>query len=208
MTPGDVLRGQFISFTPPLLLGVGAAPVTLSATSSSALVVSFDTWTPTTCTVSGNIVTALAPALCGLRASQAGDGNNAAAPQKLALVNVVPTLNVDGSGFATRYHALTDGVIVLRFMKGVSGAALTAGASVPDATVTDPAAIAGNLAAMGLLLDVDGNGTIDPATDGLLILRYMLGLRGNALIANALGEKPRARSTAADIEAWLAALMP
>ena len=61
---------------------------------------------------------------------------------------------------------------------------------------------------MGMLLDIDGNGTIDPATDGLLIMRYMLGMRGDALIANALGMAPRARSTATEIEAWLAALMP
>ena len=42
----------------------------------------------------GNTVTALAPALCGIRASQAGDGNNAAAPQKLALINVLPTYSI------------------------------------------------------------------------------------------------------------------
>ena len=99
-------------------------------------------------------------------------------------------------------------MIVLRFMKGLSGAALTTGASVPGATITDPVAIARNLASMGMLQDIDSTGTIDPATDGLLIMRYMLGLRGDALIANALGTAPRARSTAAEIEAWLAALMP
>ena len=206
LTQVDVLRGQSINFTPPALSG--ATPVTLTATSSSGLPVSFDTWTPTTCTVSGNTVTALAPALCGIRASQTGDGNNAAAPQKLLLVNIVPTLNVDLSGAATRYHALSDGLMVLRFMNGLSGVPLTAGAGVPGASVTDPSLIAGSLAVMGMLLDIDGNGSIDAATDGLLIVRYMLGLRGNALIADALGPAPRARSTAADIEAWLAGLMP
>ena len=209
LTPVDVLRGQSISFTPPILLGVGGAPVTLTATSGSGLPVSFDTWTPTTCTVSGNTVTAPAPALCGIRASQAGDGNNSAAPQKLVLVNVIATtLNVDASAVATRYHALSDGLIVMRFMRGLTGAALTAGTSVPGAAVNDPVVIASNLASMGMLLDIDGNGTIDAATDGQLIVRYMLGLRGEALIANALGTAPRARSTAVEIEAWLAALMP
>jgi len=209
LTPVDVLRGQSISFTPPILLGVGGAPVTLTATSGSGLPVSFDTWTPTTCTVSGNTVTAPAPALCGIRASQAGDGNNSAAPQRLVLVNVIATtLNVDASAVATRYHALSDGLIVMRFMRGLTGAALTAGTSVPGAAVNDPVVIASNLASMGMLLDIDGNGTIDAATDGQLIVRYMLGLRGEALIANALGTAPRARSTAVEIEAWLAALMP
>jgi hypothetical protein len=420
LTPINVLRGQSISFTPPVRLVVGAGAVALNASATSALTVIFDTWTPTTCTVSGNTVTALSPALCGIRASQVGNGNNAAAPQKLVLVNVVagysvtataspaaagtvnctpnpvshgsnstctltanagytfsafsgdcagatcvltnvtsdknvtanftlnsyaistsanpvvggsvtctpnpvnhgssstctatantgytfsafsgdctgatcvltnvtsaktvtasftlnsyaitataspaaggsvsctpnpvnhgsnstctgsanlpyafgswsgdctgatcllsnvttsrsvtasfaPTLNVDGSAAATRYHPLVDGLIVVRFMQGRTGTALTAGTSVAGATITDPAAIAAYLSSLGTLLDIDGSGAIDPATDGLLILRYMLGLRGDALIADALGTAPRARSTAVDIEAWLAALMP
>ena len=64
------------------------------------------------------------------------------------------------------------------------------------------------LSSLGTLLDIDGNGAINPATDGLLIMRFMLGLRGDALVADALGTAPRARSTAVEIEAWLAALMP
>ena len=71
------------------------------------------------CTVSGNTVAATAVALCGIRASQAGDVNTAAAPQKVVAVNVIATLNVDASAVATRYHALTDGLIVMRFMKGL-----------------------------------------------------------------------------------------
>ena len=124
------------------------------------------------------------------------------------MANFVPTLNVDGSAAATRYHPLADGLIVSRFMQGLTGVALTGGTSVAGATITDPAAIAAYLNSLGMLLDIDGNGTLDPATDALLIMRYMLGMRGDALIANALGPAPRARSTAADIEAWLAALMP
>jgi glucose/arabinose dehydrogenase len=36
-------------------------------------------------------------------------------------------------------------------------------------------------------LDVDGNGTPDAATDGVLILRYLLGYRGDELVLNATG---------------------
>ncbi len=43
-------------------------------------------------------------------------------------------------------------------------------------------------------LDVDGNGTPDAATDGLIILRYLMGFRGSAMTANALGLSPT-RST-------------
>jgi len=37
------------------------------------------------------------------------------------------------------------------------------------------------------VLDVDANGQVDATTDGVLTLRYMLGLRGSALTAGALG---------------------
>ena len=110
----------------------------------------------------------------------------------------VPTLNIDGSAAATLYHGPTDGQIIVRYMQGLRNGALTANLTVSGAAVTDPVAMTTYLASLDTLLDIDG----------LLIVRYMLGLRGNALIADALGPAPRARSTAADIEAWLAGLMP
>ena len=39
----------------------------------------------------------------------------------------------------------------------------------------------------GKAFDIDGNGKVDAATDGVLMMRYMLGLRGDALIAGVLG---------------------
>ncbi|MGL5002442.1 MAG: hypothetical protein ACRDAM_05840, partial [Casimicrobium sp.] len=39
----------------------------------------------------------------------------------------------------------------------------------------------------GALFDIDGNRDVDAATDGVLITRYALGLRGDALIANVVG---------------------
>jgi plastocyanin len=53
------------------------------------------------------------------------------------------------------------------------------------------------------ILDIDGNGTVDAATDGLLILRYLLGMRGDTLITGALGANP-SRCDAPSIEAHLA----
>lgn len=52
-------------------------------------------------------------------------------------------------------------------------------------------------------MDVDQNGQVDALTDGLMLLRYMFGLRGAALIQGALGSGA-ARNTAALIEAYLA----
>lgn len=37
------------------------------------------------------------------------------------------------------------------------------------------------------LLDVDGNGSFDPLTDGLLILRFAFGFSGATLINGAIG---------------------
>ena len=42
----------------------------------------------------------------------------------------------------------------------------------------------------GCTLDVDGNGTKDPLTDGLLIMRALLGFTGTAVTDNALGATP------------------
>ena len=55
-------------------------------------------------------------------------------------------------------------------------------------------------------LDIDGNGQVDAATDGLLILRYMFGFRGDALIQNAVGQGA-IRSTSGAIEAVLGPLL-
>ena len=52
--------------------------------------------------------------------------------------------------------------------------------------------------------DIDGNGAIDPLTDGLLALRYLFGFRGEALIVGMVAPDCT-RCTAAAIEAFIAA---
>ncbi len=47
--------------------------------------------------------------------------------------------------------------------------------------------------------DIDGDGQSDPATDGILLARYLAGRRGEALIQGALG--PGARTDAESIAA-------
>ncbi|MBP6531459.1 MAG: hypothetical protein KA260_15160 [Burkholderiales bacterium] len=54
-------------------------------------------------------------------------------------------------------------------------------------------------------LNLDANATIDPATDALLITRYLLGYRGDALTTSAVGASPT--RTNAEIETYLGALM-
>lgn len=105
------------------------------------------------------------------------------------------------------YDGATDGLLIARYLAGFSGGALTGDALSNDATITDPAAVKTRLDNIRPALDVDGDGQYRVGTDGLLILRYLLGLRGNALIAGALGSNP-VRSTAPDIEAFIQLLMP
>ncbi len=51
--------------------------------------------------------------------------------------------------------------------------------------------------------DLDGDGTRDAATDGLLLLRTLFGFTGNAVTDNALGAEPRTRNDWAAIRSYL-----
>ena len=57
------------------------------------------------------------------------------------------------------------------------------------------------------LLDVDGNGRTDALTDGILLIRYLFGLRGAALVSDAIGVGST-RTTAQAIEAYLGTVFP
>ena len=107
----------------------------------------------------------------------------------------------------TKYDALTDGLLILRYLSGLTGSALTAGATAPAAQRTDPTALLAYLNNIAPQLDIDGDGTVDPTTDGAMIVRYLFGLRGNALIQGALATGA-IRTTAQQIEAYIAARLP
>lgn len=107
------------------------------------------------------------------------------------------SLDVDGDGARM---AITDGVLILRRMLGLSGTALTVGATHACVPRT-AAAIAGGISLP--YYDVDGDGQTLPATDGLILLRALLGFRGDALIAGATGANAT-RKTYADVQSFLA----
>ena len=113
-------------------------------------------------------------------------------------------LDIDGDGI---YYALTDGLLIMRWMSNASDPALANAAIGTNATRRTAADISAYLTTLGSLLDIDGNGQIEPLKDGVLILRYLFGFRGDALINGAVGANP-ARFTAADIEAYLRGLTP
>lgn len=76
--------------------------------------------------------------------------------------------------------------LVLRYLLGLRGAALTNGAlgANPGRTSAEPETYLADLLAQGKL-DVDGDSQALAMTDGLLILRAMLGLTGTALTQGA-----------------------
>lgn len=89
-------------------------------------------------------------------------------------------MDVDGDGAVL---GLTDGVIVLRRMFGLQGASLLTGATHSCVPKTS-AQISADLQLSAY--DIDGDGQTLPTTDGLLLLRALLGFRGDALIADAV----------------------
>jgi hypothetical protein len=94
------------------------------------------------------------------------------------------TLDVDGNGALT---ALTDGLLYLRYRFNLTGTALTASAVGAGCTRCDGAAIVAYLDGLGMLLDVDGNGSFSALTDGLLVLRFLFNLTGTALTGGVVG---------------------
>jgi hypothetical protein len=59
-----------------------------------------------------------------------------------------------------------------------------------------------------LRIDVDGNGSYDPETDGLLMLRYLFELTGTALTSGAIGPGMPMRSMPAEILEFLNNIRP
>ena len=60
---------------------------------------------------------------------------------------------------------------------------------------------------MYLNADIDNSLDIDALTDGLLLLRYMFGLRGGSLVSEALSTSAD-RSTAKEIESYIQVAVP
>ena len=116
-------------------------------------------------------------------------------------------LDIDASGSV---RATTDGLLVLRRLLNLSGAAMVGNGmeSAPTAKRTSDVAIAAWIdahrnAGVNLPLDLDGDGAVDAATDGLLLLRTMLGFSGTAVTDNALGAGTKTRGTWSLIRAHL-----
>jgi hypothetical protein len=108
-------------------------------------------------------------------------------------------LDIDSDG---QTGALTDGLLILRHLFGFSGSTLTDGAVALGASRTSPEAVREYLQVNAAELDIDGDSETDALTDGLLILRYLFGFRGDTLVSAALSGSA-SRSVPSDIESYL-----
>ena len=94
-------------------------------------------------------------------------------------------LDVDDDGNTT---ALTDGLLVIRYLFGFSGDSLIASAISPDAKRKSAEEIKIYLEQNANLLDVDGDGSVNALSDGLLIIRDLFGFSGESLITGAVSD--------------------
>ncbi|MBF0439093.1 MAG: hypothetical protein HQL93_08220 [Magnetococcales bacterium] len=95
----------------------------------------------------------------------------------------------------------------MRYLLGMRNDALVGGAVDSSGLRTTPAAIKAYLDGGMNLLDVDGSGgPLDALTDGLLIMRYLFGFRGDALINGAVSASAT-RKSASTIGDYIDSLM-
>ena len=137
----------------------------------------------------------------------AGDLDNDGITNLQEFLNGTPasgSIDIDGN---TRYDALTDGLLMLRHMFGLTDDALITGTVATDAQYKTAVEIQERISLLGDLADVDGNGEIDALTDGLIVLRYLFGLRGESLVAGVVAGNATRTSHEA-IEAHLESLTP
>ncbi|MGB2180510.1 MAG: hypothetical protein ACPHZD_06350, partial [Porticoccaceae bacterium] len=109
----------------------------------------------------------------------------------------------DGNGTV---DALTDGLLMLRHSFNLRGDTLVNGVIATDSPLT-ASQVEANVAAAYQIADLDDNGEVDALTDGLMLLRYMFDLRGEALIDQTVAQDA-GRISHADIEQYIGSFMP
>jgi hypothetical protein len=114
------------------------------------------------------------------------------------------TFDIDGDGAA---RPETDGELVRRYLAGLRGAELIAGAVAPTAARATAPQIEAYFARTGAMLDADGNGRVELGFDDVLLRRFLAGVEGDELITGALAAGAT-RTTAGAVWDWLDENMP
>ena len=108
-------------------------------------------------------------------------------------------LDIDGNGSV---GALTDGLLLLRYLLGLRGSLLLSGAVGMGATRTTEDEIIAYIEDKLELFDVDGNGETKAESDGVLIFRHLFSFFGDVLIDGVVEPGAR-RNTAEEIADYI-----
>ncbi len=138
------------------------------------------------------------------------DANNNTASRTLvfntsAIVAKECSMDVDGNA---KTDALTDGLLFIRYLLGIRDESLIENAVAANCTNCSSAEITPVLEQCNIdtASDIDGNDKVDALTDGLLVIRYLFGIRGDALVADSV-EEDCTRCTVPEIETYLQGLL-
>jgi beta-glucanase (GH16 family) len=138
----------------------------------------------------------------GFSASSSSQGYNFSATDYD--IQILPmNWDFDSNGTA---DALTDGLLLLRHAFGIAGSSLTDDAIATDSQMST-AEVEDALDRALMIADIDSSGQVDALTDGLLLLRYLFGIREDTLIANAVSTEA-SRTSHSDISDYIADYMP
>lgn len=116
---------------------------------------------------------------------------------------LLATWDFDGNSSA---DALTDGLLLMRYLFDLRGESLTSDVIAPDATMSH-SEIQMKMDSNVVIADIDHNGELDALTDGLLLMRYLFDLRGEALIDKVVSSTAE-RFTEAEIESYIKDHLP
>ena len=112
-------------------------------------------------------------------------------------------LDVDDDG---KTEALTDGLLVIRYLFGFSEEALVVGAIASEASRNRPEDIRAFLKNNESKLDIDNNASVTALTDGLLVIRHLFGFSGDALTSGAISENAN-RADAQEITTYFSTIV-
>ena len=113
------------------------------------------------------------------------------------------TWDFDGNG---EVDALTDGLLLLRYTFSLRGESLTRNVIASDSPLSSSEVEAEIVNAM-VIADIDASGDVDALTDGLLLLRYLFGLEGEALVQSVTAYGAQ-RTSADDIYNYIVKFLP
>jgi hypothetical protein len=110
----------------------------------------------------------------------------------------------DGNGTA---DALSDGLLLVRYAFGLRGDKLVVDSVVGDGSTLTAQEIEANIVDAQEIADIDGDGSVDALSDGLLLLRHLFGITNNDLVKGVVHPNG-SRQTAEEITSYMNGFMP